>query len=363
MRRGLWLTSWAFVLESALLSMFIIAVLENATFVTLTLAVLASIVAGLMPLGASLVATCKQKAAAWIYLCATPITPLFILLLPSEFGGYLRTIALFCGAVVVPGFFWLLAARRSWPSPIPKSVSSRRPTLTVGLGVGVFCALVVGAFFWSLSLPWRSRIDDCGPQSLFDERGTPRNADFLARILFVGPTTFEGKSLWSIARVEEDFSNLLLPNIVILRGVFRQSDKSVSYFIEGSHSQGPLLRFLPIIEPVPCGRTQSAKDAAVALRLLHDGPPQWGGRLIGRVYEKPSERPVKGVGISIEGPAGTVVSTTDAQGVYDANGLPPGRYTVHLQIQEAQRRRAADFGTKSFELKAGEIGEAVFYLP
>ena len=197
---------------------------------------------------------------------------------------------------------------------------------------------------------------------MLDERGVPRNTDFTARVLFVGPKTFQRKSLWSIARVDQRFSSPLLPNIVILRGFFEPSDRSASYLIEGHRSDGALLRFLPIIEPVPCGRTQPANDAAVALRILHEGPPKTGVRLVGRVYEEKSKKPVPGVGISIEGPPGTIISVTDMQGVYEVNGLSAGRYTVGMKIQDAQGRPLAHFGIRYFNLKAGELGETNIYL-
>ena len=360
MRRILWLVSWAFVLESALLSMVVFAMVAGAD-ITRASAIIASIAAGAILLGAGLAATGKPKVASRINLWAVPITPVLYLLLNFELRS-LGSFVVLCGAVAIPGFFWFFAARRNWPAPISKGFLSRRPGLTAGLGAGVLVTLVVGAFSCSLALPWWS-FGDCGGRPLLDERGVPRDIDFTARVLLVGPRTFLGKSLWSIARVEQRFSSPRLPNIVILRGFFEPGDKSVSYFIEGNRSQGALFRFLPIMEPVPCGRTQPAKDAEVAFRILHDGPPKTGVRLIGRVYEEKSKRPVPRVGISIEGPPGTIFSVTDMQGVYDLNGLPAGRYTVGMRVQDAQGRPMAHFGVWYFNLKTGELGEANIRLP
>ncbi len=365
MRRLLRLAGWAFVLESALLSMFSFADVARATFATVPSAVIASLVAGLIPLGASLIATCNQRIAARIYLCAAPIALLFVPLFPLEFGGMLGTTVAFGGAVIVPGFFWRLAARHDWPSPLPRSFPSRRPGLTTGLALGVFCFWVVGAFFCSLALPWWSPVGDCGGQPLLDEHGSPRNIDFTAKVLFVGPRSFLGKSLWAIAGVDEGFSSPPLPTIVILRAFFEPSDKSVSYFVEGSRSYGAFFRFLPIIERTDCGRTQYAKDATVPLRILRDGPPKSGVRLIGRAridrsYDRVLGRPVPGLEVSIVGPSGPIVSITDSQGVYDVKDLPPGRYTVHAQIQNSQGRASEGHGDA--ELKTGEVGEANLFL-
>ena len=106
LRRILWLVSWAFVLESALLSMLVFAMVAGAD-VTRATAIIASIAAGAILLGAGLAAAGKQKVVSRINLWAIPISPLFTLLLNFE----LRSLAAFvvlCGAVVIPGFFWLL---------------------------------------------------------------------------------------------------------------------------------------------------------------------------------------------------------------------------------------------------------------
>lgn len=360
LRRVLLLTSWFVVVESALLSMFVFAMLAGAE-VTPATAIIGAVAAGAILLGAGLAATGKPRVAARINLWAVPITPVLFLLLPFEFRS-LGSFLVICGAVAIPGLFWLFAARRNWPSPMSKSFLLRRPGLTGGLGAGVFVTLVAGALFCSLAVPWWGP-GDCGGGRLLDERGVPRNTDFTARVLFVGPKTFLHRSLWSIARVEQRFSAPWLPNIVTVRGFFEPGDKAVSYFVEGSRSHGALLRFLPIMEPVPCGRTQPAQDAEVALRILHDGPPKVGVRLIGRVYQEKSKRPGVKVGVSVEGSAGTTFSVTDAQGVYDLNGLPPGRYTVGMHLQDAQGRPLAHFGVWDFNLKTGELREADIRLP
>jgi hypothetical protein len=361
LRRVLWLVGWALVLQSALLSMFVFAMLAGAE-VTPATAIIGAITAGAILLGAGLAATGKPRVAGRINLWAVPTTPLLYLLVNFE-SRSVGSFVVLCGALIIPGLFWLFAARRNWPSPISKGFLSRRPALRAGLGAGAFVTLVAGAFLCSLALPWWS-FGDCGGQPLLDERGVPRYIDFTARVLLVGPRTFLGKALWSIARVEERFSSPRLPNIVILRGFFDPNDKAASYFVEGSRSRGALLRFLPfIIEPVPCGRTQSAKDADVALRILHDGPPKTGVRLIGRVYEEKSKEPVPGAGVSIQGPPGNIVSVTDARGVYDLNGLPAGQYTVGMQVQDAQGRPLGHFGSWSFNLKNREVGGANIGLP
>jgi hypothetical protein len=181
-----------------LFSIHVIAAIA-ATFRGFTLPVNAfcSIVGGVIPLAASLIATYNQRTAARIYLWITPIATLLFLLFARAFGGILQSAAIFFGAILVPLFFWRRAARRNWP-PLLRASLYRRPRLAASLGYALFCVLLVVAFFWSLGLPWWDPIADCGGSPLLDERGVPNGIDFTARIVFVGPRTFQG---WSLAMV------------------------------------------------------------------------------------------------------------------------------------------------------------------
>jgi hypothetical protein len=296
------------------------------------------VVAGCVPVLASLIALRNPRRAAWLDLCVAPITPLLTLLLSQQFGGVLVAAIVFSGALVIPGFFWLLTSRRNWPSLLRHPPSLQRSSLSAALGTGLFCILVVVAAFSSLFLPWWNPIGDCGGRPLFGEQGIPANIDFTARIVFVGPSSFRGSSLWSVARVEERFGGqpARASTLVILRGYFSPNDKDAHYFVEGRPSQGAIARLFPVIEPVACGRTARLEDATVALRCLRDGLPRSGGRLIGIVHRgmREANKPAAGVSIRITGPAGSTISVTDAQGIYDVSGLPPGEYTLELGAPE-----------------------------
>jgi hypothetical protein len=71
--------------------------------------------------------------------------------------------------------------------------------------IDLWVVLALGASAWFLSLPWFFPIGDCGGRPLLDDYGVPRGIDFTARLLFVGPRTYLGRSLWSLASVEEPF--------------------------------------------------------------------------------------------------------------------------------------------------------------
>ncbi|HEV3333004.1 MAG TPA: carboxypeptidase-like regulatory domain-containing protein [Bryobacteraceae bacterium] len=138
--------------------------------------------------------------------------------------------------------------------------------------------------------------------------------------------------------------------------------------IEGTRSDSALSHFLPIIKPFECGHTAPLADASATVRVLHSGPPKSGVRLIGSVYRgahsanRDSRTPLGGVTVSIQGPRGAMVSTTDAEGVYDEHGLPPGRYTLHLMLRDANVETSYGTESPSLDLKIGEVGGADFYI-
>jgi hypothetical protein len=331
--------SWLVVLVGILLGMLVIAVIGGTSVgVHAPVAVFVTVVAGCVPVLASLIALRNPRRAAWIDLCVSPLTPFLALLFSREFGGVLGAVAVFSGALVVPGFFWLLTSRRNWPPLLQPSRSLRGASFKALLGIGLFCMLVVAATLSSLFLPWWPPVGDCSGRPILTEQGNPRNIDFTARIVFVGPRSFHGWSLWSIARVEQRFGAVPAwpSNLILLRGYFLPADVSRQYLVEGRRSGAAITRFLPVIVPTACGHTALLENATVALRCLRDGLPRSGGRLIGMVHRalRESSNPVAGVKVRITGPAGSSILVTDAQGIYDVTGLPPGEYTIELGAPE-----------------------------
>jgi hypothetical protein len=262
------------VVVGILLGMLIIAVAGGFDFGPTPVGLVIGIVAGLTAIVASLIATRNQRKAARIDLWVATITPLCVVAFSWEFGSMVWSAAIFLGALVIPGFFWRFAACRGWPALLPKSFWSCHPWLKAAMGIGLSGVLAVGASFWFLALPWFPPIGDCGGRTLLDEHGIPRGIDFTARIIFVGPRTCWGRSLWSLASVDERFSGLAseVPDLVLLRGFFQPHDRFRRYFVEGQRNSGVLTCILPIIEPDPCGRTAPIDNdfAAAALRTLRD---------------------------------------------------------------------------------------------
>jgi hypothetical protein len=142
------------------------------------------------------------------------------------------------------------------------------------------------------------------------------------------------------------------PDLVILRGFFKQGERK-QYFVDGIRSQGLLTHFLPIIEPQHCGRTDFLEGAMVDLRVLQDGPPTSGIRIIGRVYTDmyAASEPARGAKLLITGPTGTISTATDQQGIYDLIGLPPGHYIVEIELENQRRYSYRSEG----DVKPGEV--------
>jgi hypothetical protein len=160
----------------------------------------------------------------------------------------------------------------------------------------------------------------------------------------------------AVAIVQERFWGMRSGVVLLTQGFFENGEE---YLLDGVHSaEGPLTRFLPIVGFRPCNHSARLKDAKVDLRILRDKSPRIGVRIIGEVtrYNGKTREPAPGASVVITGPTGTLTTITDAQGIYDVAGLPPGRYDIH-----AEPRSSIAWGRTSdnYELKAGEVGGGV----
>jgi hypothetical protein len=267
--------NWSVVLANILLNLWAIVAIAARPFVPPVMAIVGP-AAGLLSLAASMAAIWRPGVAARIDRWLMPIVPFLALAFPHAFGygdaAILRAIAVFAGAIVLPGLFWRWTTRRGWPPPLANTAGFRRSWLTVVAASGLFSVLVAIALVWSLGVLWQDPLGDCGGGPLFDSRGVPANIDFVAKIVFVGPPTVRDLSLWSVARVEQRFSGppSWFPKFVVLRGFFAPIDGSRKYFVEGKRSYSCLTRYLPVIEPVSCGHTRPAEEATVEIQMLRE---------------------------------------------------------------------------------------------
>lgn len=314
------------------------------------------------------------RLASRILLGLTPLALLLYLPLTKVIAGrlinpsrplWLLLLDLFAvlAITVLPSLFWRFVSRRQWPPLLPSAPFSRWPVLAT---TGVACAIVfvttisVVAY---LSISWWGLVGDCGQRPLLDADGNPRNTDFTAKVLFVGPATFAGYSLWAIARVEERYSDgpESFFGYVILRNFFQSEDRFRWFFVEGYRGRSSVARILPIIERFDCGHSRRLEDAAVPLRILRDRAPSDGVRVVGRVYvgrlSDPMHQraPSSGIRVLVKGPSGETIVTTDAEGIFDVRGLAKGEYTVELP----NRARS---GVHTFDFHSSPVGEANFYI-
>jgi hypothetical protein len=229
--------------------------------------------------------------------------------------------------------------------------------------VAVLLMVAVG----SLSLvPWFRPIGDCSGRSILDEHGVPRGVDFTAKIVFVGPRPLYGilrgrSSLWSFAHTQERFGqrSFEVPPFVILRGGFEAADQSREYFVESTGGSGTVLGHLfPVVEPYNCGHTAPLEEAGAWIRVLREGAPKRGARLIGRVYvgvpyDHRGKKPAPGTHVNLDATSGTITSVADGDGIYDFTTVPSGTYTLHGTVTEPDGRSFSD--TQPLRLGEGEV--------
>lgn len=326
---------WFVVALELLFGFFILVLLATTQVYGLVpFGVAVSLILGLTPAVMACLATRNPKRASRVALwLALPFAALAMNRLPLHFPLSL-IVALVCA--LSPGLFWMVASRRNWPLPFSTELFRRRPFLALSAVISLLCLLLLASGTVSFLLPWWPPVGDCSFGPLLDNSGKPQFIDFTARIEFVGPQSLRGYSLFSVAGVEERFSDSIwsIPKIVILRDFFRPTDVGQQFFIEGKRSFSPFARFLPVVERVECGHSRRISRALVQLRTLRDGPPRSGVRIIGAVFRSREDiKPSPGTTVLIKGPAGNTVAVTDGDGVYDVAGLPFGRYTVELSTK------------------------------
>ena len=189
--------------------------------------------------------------------------------------------------VAIPAIFWRIAARFDWPIPLQRSLWSILAANLFSSSVALVAVLLMVAV-GSLSLvPWLPPVGDCSGRSLLDERGVPRGVDFTAKIVFVGP-----RSPYAIGAGGRRYGPSCghgtlrpaifeIPRFVILRGAFDAADRSREYFVESTGGSDTVLgHLLPVAEPLDCGHTAPLEDAGAWIRVLRDGAPNSGARLI-----------------------------------------------------------------------------------
>lgn len=263
------------------------------------------------------------------------------------------------------GIFWRGTSTRGWPSVLqPRSRSLSHRVAAFALTCVVVLCVDVAVTFGLSALGSSLFSGDCRGKPLFVHSESPYHAVFTARMIFVGRSIealtrerdlFRDRRTpksrdrhvgdWGIGIVQEKFWGLpSWSRLVLLTNFIYWKD--ATYFVDGSRGRGLLTRLLPIVEGrINCSRTKPASDAAIDLRALHESSPAKATRLLGYVREPettcgrglalPSSPTfAEGARISVTGPSGTQIVTTDQTGIYQVDNAPPGDYTVQLLIPD-----------------------------
>jgi hypothetical protein len=315
------------------------------------------VLAGIAPLSGSFFALRSPKRAALVFLVPVPFLVIWFLLSgpPPQLATTTTegtttnagaATAIF-SLLIFPGLFWLLTGRLGWPSAL-----SRAPRLRGKVVATLLSALSVLAVAVCMDL-YSYQMGGCGYSTPpFTKQLFPEQAVFTARVLRAGllwpsesvAKKWQGspKKYWALALIQKPFWGLAWwdRKIVVLTLRTIPEDpfqRGETYFVDGRHLPGSLTRFLPVFDTF-CSRTKRIKDAEVELRVLHDGPPREGIRIMGRTvrYTGHNLEPVPGIKVAVEGPSGRLIITSDSNGIYDVSGLPPGKYDIGRQLGDGK---------------------------
>jgi hypothetical protein len=321
----------------------------------------------------------KRQLAALIILASVPVFSAWAIRFrassvfePYESRWY-YTYAWLAVLSVVLGAYWLFSFRRRWPTVLTRPLSVRvRASVVCGALTLIGASDVVITFIDALR-PWPESTRQCGVAGVFSQSTFVRDAAFTAHVIRAGhqiKISDRWVGYWALVSIQEQFTGWHLPRLAILtEGVFHDGD---DYFVDGRRPKGLLTRFLPIVEMDICNRTGLLSDAGIPLRLLRSTFPRNDVRIIGRVdrwletrqrqpYELQEYVLVRGAQAAITGPGGTIIATTDEGGIYSADGLPPGKYSVRLQTNGGSQSVMA-LSDWSCDLKPGEVADYSFSI-
>jgi hypothetical protein len=315
-----------------------------------------------MMLGASVFALRRRRWAGVLLIAASfPIAALFLV----SAGSSLTVGQRFAGPAVVaatlcaPGAFWVLTGISKWPALITSVTCKGRTIASAVLGVGLYSvAVVCTVTFFVLNGP--EPIGDCGGSTSLRVRPLyPTHCVFTARTVRIGRR--QGwdpeRGMWALTRVEENYWGApKYPGgyVFVFGGFFGEREE---WLFDAFRYDGIISGRLPIVQTLRCGRSQTVQTADADLRVLQ-GREGWnGGRIIGTALKGRITR-AAGARIFIVGPSGKTETTTDAQGIYDVKGMPPGRYSIHAGSPDP----AYVNWDEQFDLKDGEAWGREVYV-
>lgn len=314
---------------------------------SLTLSVLSI---GLLSVVAALIALRKPRAAAYLLLVPAAIfITVWALNLPKKAGQMLEgpdyalsDLSFWASLLllVVPGVFWYVAAGLRWPPTLSSPVAWWKKTVVGALiSISVFAGVII------LDLRMFGYPSCHGDVPLFDQQVTPEQGVFVSGIIWSGyiypspewRTPGVPSKQWALAWVEKEHWGLPWWNkklVLLIAGnnsgatVFPAKE---TFFVDGYRQPGVLTRYLPIFG-TNCTRTRRLDTAEFELRIMREGAPRNGVRIIGRTYRMNSEgvrEPAPGAELMIRGAVGRTTIVSDQNGVFDTGEISPGSYEVY----------------------------------
>jgi hypothetical protein len=234
-------------------------------------AILTCVASGLLPIVAVCMGLFNAQRAAQLHVVTIPPSLLGIVLYSWKFG-FAGSLIIFLGVSVLPTLYWRIRLKGNSTAATVDGAFQRNWVL--GFAAGLCSLSVLFALVLALFLPWWSPIGDCSGIPLLDGDGRPVGQDFTGQVVFVGPESFRGRSLWAVIRVNESFSKpeWRVGKLVIVRAFWKATDKQKVFFVEGLSSNGALLRVFPVIERMECGHTAPVEQRKAAIEVLRHRP-------------------------------------------------------------------------------------------
>jgi hypothetical protein len=305
----------------------------------------------------------RRRLALFLFLLSASLAA-FVCCVLGEARAAFPYFAVWSAALLMLGAFWFATDRLGWPpliAPRPRSLVRRIASifaafiLVAALDLAVRFAIVI----------WHSGVfsRECNGPRLFVQPWRPEHAVFTARLIRSAHTARTPRQWvgdWAIGIIEEPFWGIApFPHPVLVAGsFFFEGD---TYLIDGSRDGGQLTQFLPIVYTSPCSMTapvaganalQFGARATIEWRLLRHTSLHTGLHLLGAVWNyasqkkdpistqspsshrtlelPPPRQPLAGARIAVKGSAGTVIVTTNREGIFDVAGLPADNYTLQV---------------------------------
>jgi hypothetical protein len=323
---------------------------------------LGAVFMGLAPLVASFFVMRNRRAVLFSYLVGAVIEAacaIWIWLSKDEWLFASPGLnAGICGLFILLSIFWYISQRHNWPYLFaPGHPSWWRKSAAIITGLLMLLIISLG----SIKLGVNRGSPTCSGPPPFARPMAADQAVFTAEVRGISawplrmigidylPYGIVKEHFWGLHWWERKFVLLTLP-----------LHQNVIFFIDGRAMSGFLTRFLPVVELMPCTRTKPLDQATEDMRVLHNGPPRTGVRIIGTVihtHSKPNApREAMGMEVTITGPTGPIKIKTDKQGIYDVSGLPPGAYSAVVTEEGAILR--GDNNCRTYpdqDLKSGDI--------